>query len=309
MPPITSLTEEFPIRMKRILFATNFTETSAAALPYAAAFARRFNAEICATHIIPHEEYAHLEPAQRDETVSRMKQTARKRIKRLLAQSRFNDIRFRIILDHGDVMETISKVVESEQIDLIVAGSHGRHGPQKLVFPAVDESIARMAECPVLLVGPHVVLEPAAETDIQRILHPCDFRTYSGAGLKYSYALAQAYGADLYLLHITENAWDEPLSTRVTPEAFFHMRLAENELPSHPTGIGLHFQVEFGPPESLILEAAETHAPQLIVMGVPSTNHPELWAHFPGPLVYDIASHALCPVLAVRHPVRQEGKS
>jgi nucleotide-binding universal stress UspA family protein len=308
MLPNTNFTEQFSIRLKRILFATNFTETSAAALPYAAAFARRFHAEICATHVIPREEYAHLERERLDETLSRLKQAARERIERLLAESRFNDVRFRIILDHGDVMEAISKVVESEHVDLIVAGSHGRHGPQKLIFPAVEESIARAAACPVLLVGPHVVIEPAAETHIERILHPCDFRAYSGPGLKYSYALAHAYGADLYLLHITENAWDEPLATRVTPEAFLRTRLLEHEMPSHPPGIRLHFQVEFGPPESLILEAADAHDPQLIVMGVPGTSHPELWAHFPGSLVYDVASHALCPVLAVHHPTATDEK-
>ncbi len=311
VPQITDVVDQFSIRLKRILFATDFSETSAAALPYAAAFARRFGAEICVTHIIPTEEYAHIEPEQLDDALQKMKQAAKKRIERLLAESHFSQIPFRIFLDHGDIIEAISALVEREEIDLIVAGSHGRHGLQKLFAPAVDESLARIAACPALLVGPNVEVKPETEAQIQSILHPSDLKAYSRSALEYAYALSQAYGAAFHLLHIAEDAWQEPLSTRMTPEAFCRMRLLENELPAHAAGIGMHFHVEFGSPESLILEAAEKYHPQIIVMGVPGTAHPELSSHLPGPLVYNIASHALCPVLAVRSsgPEKEEESS
>jgi nucleotide-binding universal stress UspA family protein len=46
MPQKNPAHEHLPIRIQRILFATDFSPTAAMALPYAAAIARRFNAEI-----------------------------------------------------------------------------------------------------------------------------------------------------------------------------------------------------------------------------------------------------------------------
>jgi nucleotide-binding universal stress UspA family protein len=308
MSRLPASVDHLPIRLKRILFAANFTETSATALPYAAAFARRFGSEILVAHVIPQEEYGHIEPERLDAALVEMKQAARKRIEGLLAASSFSDIPFRIHLGHGDVMTVIASLVEKENIDLIVAGSEGRHGIQKLLSPSKDEEIARAAPCPVLLIGPEVAVAPEAEMRIERILHPTDFHPQSKPVMEYAYALAEAYAADLCLLHVADNIWKEPLSTRMTPEAFCRMRLLENGLPEHEPTIEPSFQVEFGSPESLILEAAQKRGVQLIVMGVPLTAHPGFSSHLPGPLVYDVASHALSPVLAVRHAKRDESE-
>jgi nucleotide-binding universal stress UspA family protein len=292
--------EQLPVLMRKILFASNFSETSAMALPYAAAFARRFHAEIWVEHVIPREEYAHIAAEQLGATLRAMKQTARERIEHLLADARFSDIAFRIVLDHGDAMRAIASLVQAEAIDLIVAGSGGRHGLQKLFAPPVDEEIARAAACPVLLVGPEVAVQPEAEVRVHRILYPTELRPSSRSAMEFACALARIYEAELYILHVAENIWREPLSTRMTPEAFCRMRLLESGLPESALGVEPHFLVDFGPAENLILETAQKHAAQLIVIGVPGAAHPELISHFPGPLAYDVASHSRCPVLAVR---------
>lgn len=300
MPPKPGSVKHLAIRIKRILFATDFSRTSAMALPYAAAFARRFQAEIYATHVIPPEEYAHIAPEELEATLGTMKEAARKRIQGLLAASSFSDIPFRIILDHGDVMETIATLVEEQEIDLIVTGSHGRHGIQKLVSASIDEAIARAAHCPVLLVGPEVVIAPEEEARIERILHPIHFHPQSKRVLDFAFALAHAYGASLDLLHVADDAWKEPLATRMTPEAFCRTQLMENGLQQSEYGVEPEFLVEFGPPEDLTLEVARRREIQLIVVGVPVSVHPHLASHLPGPLAYDVASHSACPVLAVR---------
>lgn len=292
--------EQLPIRIQRILFASNLTESSAMALPYAAAFARRFGAEILAVHVIAPEEYANIAPEQRGAMLKEMKVAEAERIHALLEAAGFTDIPFRIRIEHGEVLAAISAFAAAERVDLIVAGSHGRHGIRKLLSPAIDEEIAREASIPVLLIGPKVLVTPQAEARIHRILHPTDFEPQSRAALEYAYALARAYSAGLTVLHVAENIWREPLSTRMTAEAFCRMRMLESGLPEHEAGVEVTFQVEFGARESLIVEAAQNRDVQLIVMGVPADSHPELQGHLPGPLAYDVASHAPCPVLAVR---------
>jgi nucleotide-binding universal stress UspA family protein len=293
--------QHLPLRIERILFADDFTQSSARALPYAVAFARRFGAEIEAVSVIPSEVYAHLPSEQLVAKLAEMETATAEHVQALLAAMQVADIAIRVQIEHGEVLTAIAWIAARERIDLIVAGSHGWHGIQKLIAAPVDQKIAATAPCPVLLVGPEVTVAPEAEARIERILFATDLETTSRPALDYAYALARAYSAQLTLLHVAEDVWREPRSTRMSPEAFCRMRMLENGLPQHEPDIDLRFQVDFGPRESLTVEAAQNWDVQLIVMGVPSAAHPALASHLPGPLVYDIASHARCPVLAVRN--------
>jgi nucleotide-binding universal stress UspA family protein len=115
-----------------------------------------------------------------------------------------------------------------------------------------------------------------------------------------AYTLATAYGARLYFFHVADDAWNEPLSTRMPGDASFRRRLLEKDWPPREEGIEPEFLVEFGSPEVRTLEVADQRGAQLIVLNVHGTTHPDLSADLPGPLAYDIVSHARCPVLVVR---------
>jgi nucleotide-binding universal stress UspA family protein len=306
MPQIPGPTEDVPIRLKRILFATDFSRTSAMALPYAAAFARRFGSFIYVTHVIPPEAYAHIPPGQLGTTIHRMKEDATQQIAGLLASSHFKDVPFQVILDHGDVMTMVSALVDKHSIDLIVAGSHGKHGIQKLLSPSVEEAIAGAAKCPVLLIGPEAAVEPEAEVHLSRILYATDFSRQSRRAMDYAYALAKAYAAKLLVMHVAENILREPLANRMTADAFIRKRLLESDLPENVQGVEPEFMVALGMPEERILQAAKQRDIQLIVVGVPGTSHPGLSSHLPGPLAWNLASHSLCPLLAIRSDAQQK---
>ena len=290
-----------PPAFRRILFASNFTSASAAALPYAAAFAHRFGGEILAVHIVSPDEEAHLEPDLRSATLDALRDSTENRIRRLLHLADGSDVTFRVLIETGEIAEVLASIIESQHIDLVVAGSEGRHGIQKLLSPPVDEEIAVSAHCPVLLVGPDTAPPASPGALISRILHPTDFNPRSTPVVAHGYALAQWFSAQLFVLHIADDVWKEPLSTRMTAEGFCRMRLLENSLPEHSSALDPTFLVEFGPPEQMILETASRIDADLILMGVPSSAHPSLVSHFPGPLAYDIASHARCPVLVMRN--------
>jgi nucleotide-binding universal stress UspA family protein len=300
MPDPSEFIEQLPMRLRRILFATDFSLASAKALPFAAAIASHFRSELFVTHVIPPESYRHIAPEHLDAALTEMKEAARRRIAASLAAARFSDVSFQIVLDHGDVLSVVSALVEKHCIDWIVAGSHGRHGIPKLFSPSVDEAIAKAAACPVLIVGPEAAVGSEVGLRFERILHPTDFLPESRKAMDCAYALARAYRAKLYLLHAADNVWKEPLSTRMTAETFCRMRLLENGLSHSEPGVSPEFLVDFGPPETLILEAVKKLGIQLTVLSLPGTAHPSLSSHLPGPLAYNIASHALCPVLVVR---------
>ena len=290
-----------PAQFRRILFASNFSHASAAALAYAAAFARRFGAEIFALHVLSEDEEARCNSDRSEAQLAHLRRETEDRVRRLLRAAAGDGLPVRILLEQGDVASVLAAVVERERIDLVVAGSEGRHGIQKLLSPPVDEEIAETAHCPVLLVGPDAAPPAARDLFIGRILHPTDFNPRSTPVIRNAYALAETFSARLLFLHIADNVWKEPLSTRMTAEGFCRMRMLECGLTEHSPDLEPVFLVEFGPPEQMILETAGDAGADLILMGVPSSAHPVLAAHFPGPLAYDIASHARCPVMVMRN--------
>ena len=289
-----------PIQFQRIMLATDFTPASAKALPYAAAIARHFQSTLLVAYVIPSESYDHIPSGLRDDALFRMRREAEENIKALLATSHLEGVPHEAVLGSGDLWPALSTLAEDHLIDLLVTASHGRHGLDKLVSGSPAEEVARLAARPVLLVGPEVTVAPAAEVHVERILHATDFSPESRRAMDYAYALSKAYSAHLSLLHVVETAWTEPLSTRATPEAFWRARLLERGWPESEEGVEPEFLVESGSPERLIVETAHQRGVQLVVLSFPGASHPKLAAHLPGPLAYNVVTHARCPVLVVR---------
>ncbi|MCA9674526.1 MAG: universal stress protein, partial [Myxococcales bacterium] len=63
----------------------------------------------------------------------------------------------------GDTAEEILAVAKSEAIDLIVMGTHGRHGLRHILLGSIAEKIIRQATVPVLTVRSEGEATPTAE--------------------------------------------------------------------------------------------------------------------------------------------------
>lgn len=287
------------VPFKNVLLATDFSRTSEMALLYAAAVARHFGSFVTVAHIIGPASYSHIPHNRRDEELARMRHAAQSRIADLLASSHFEGVQSNVVLNHGDVLPALSRLVEERDIDLVVAGSHGHQGIEKLFTGSIAEEISRLAACPVMLVGPEVSVDPESEVHVREILYVTDFSEESRRAMNYAYALAKAYAAHLIFLHVTEVSWTEAISTRVSPEAFFRLRFLQKNWPER-TEVTPEFLVEFGPTEAMTLETARKRRVQMLVLGVPGTSYPDWSAHLPGPFAYNIACHAPCPVLTLR---------
>ncbi len=55
-------------------------------------------------------------------------------------------------IEVGDVATTICRVAEELGVDVIVVGSHGRTGLERMFLGSVSEHVVRHAPCPVLVV-------------------------------------------------------------------------------------------------------------------------------------------------------------
>jgi nucleotide-binding universal stress UspA family protein len=138
---------------KNILVPTDFSAGSEAALDCAVMLAAKFDATIHLLNVIGAQligtEYGLAVTTSMMETVlvraqGQLDQLAAERA----AMASFGPA----ILEIGDPRSQIEQVARRVGADLIVMGTHGRHGLPRLLLGSVAESIVRTAPCPVLLV-------------------------------------------------------------------------------------------------------------------------------------------------------------
>ena len=54
----------------------------------------------------------------------------------------------------GDTVDEILKIIESENIDLLIMGTHGRKGLEHVIFGSVAENVVKKSPVPVLSINP-----------------------------------------------------------------------------------------------------------------------------------------------------------
>jgi nucleotide-binding universal stress UspA family protein len=136
----------------RILCPTDFSESSRAALEIAAALARDHGAELLILHAV---ETLGPENLTYREAVSHLQPNAYRRglledLRRLKPSG--GDLKVEYLLLEDDPVQAILKAASERCCDLIVMGTHGRTGIQRLLMGSVAEQVVRRAACPVLVV-------------------------------------------------------------------------------------------------------------------------------------------------------------
>ncbi len=149
------------------------------------------------------------------------------------------------------------------------------------------------------MVGPQNSIPAQTEAKPRRILYATDFSPESELAMRYACSLAKEYRAALFFLHVTQDAFKEPLSTRMQAADFFRLRFMEKHW-AWEEGTTPDCYIEFGVPAEFILELARRLEIELIILGVRGSRYPRVAAHLPGPTAYDVVSSAPCPVLVVR---------
>ncbi len=93
----------------------------------------------------------------------------------------------------------ILEYAADHDIELIIAGTHGRRGLRRAFLGSVAEEIVRPSACAVLTIhGP----TSSGFTNIRSILAPIDFSDHSRVSLRYAAELASLTGARLDILHV-----------------------------------------------------------------------------------------------------------
>jgi len=278
----------------RILWATDFSACSEAALHFALAVARRYGSHIYLTHIIRPESFEFVVPEAVTAMLEQSRREAEQQMAGLLVTGRLRGVSHQVLIATGDLWPVLSRLVREHDIDLIVLGTHGRTGVRKLLLGSVAQEVFRQAPCPVLTVGPKV--HGQAESEPRRILYSTNFSPASAYSARYALSLAREHGAQLTFLHVAEEADLLPPESRARLVESVSKQLREL-VPAGEAWLEPELAVEFGSAAEGILKAADQYQAELIVMGVrrPTT----LFGRTASGTAYDVVCRSGCPVLTV----------
>ena len=285
------------LALKSLLFATDFSLASQAALPYAAAIARRYGSRLLLAHVVRPQVWAPAPPEWVPMESEVPRQAAMAEMSKLEQSPLLAGLPHQVAVEEGAVWECLSRLIREQESDLLIMGTHGRRGLQKLLMGSVAEELFRLASCPVLTVGPGVAAA-AGTAEFHRILFATDFSNESQAALPYAVSLAQENQARLTLLHVVETTSpgylaDPDRALTVLKERLQGLLPREAALWCEP-----ELALESGQPGDGILRVAEEQQADLIVLGVRPIRR--LAAHLPIATAHEVVCHAACPVLTVR---------
>jgi nucleotide-binding universal stress UspA family protein len=143
------------MEIKSILFPTDFSEGSSQALQYAVDMAKRYGAKLYLLHVIYEISEGigwYVPHVSMDEMYKDIEKSAKKELERFGVEelSGLKDVEYRTIT--GIPHKEIIKFANANRTDLIIIGTHGRKGVDKIIFGSTAEHVVRYAPCPVLTV-------------------------------------------------------------------------------------------------------------------------------------------------------------
>lgn len=146
------------IKLKKILYPTDFSESSLAALPYATSFARSCKAKLVLMHVVNEQIFSeglNLARVNPPEALGQeLAAEAERQLKMLIPLEDREGLDSEMVILHGMPFLEIIRYAKANDVDMIVIGTHGRSGMEHIIFGSTAEKVVRKAPCPVLSVKP-----------------------------------------------------------------------------------------------------------------------------------------------------------
>ena len=302
------------LKVRRILCPTDFSEFAKGALEQAVVLGRRYDAEIVSACVIPTlmPPTAGLPFALPPHFDAQARKATLAELDRFTEPCRVAGLKTRLEVLEGGVASSLVELAELLPADLIVMGTHGSSGFERLMLGSVTEKVLRRAPCPVLTV-PRRAYDEARTPHawFKSILCPVDFTESSESALRYALSLARDSGARVLLMHVLEDPSDggvHAVSHWTVPEYRRALERSAKECltqilaPMNQDGCIVEQVLASGKPGAEILRVAERRACDLIVMGAHGGG---LGAAFFGSTAQHVVRGASCPVVTVRSETRK----
>ncbi len=284
------------VSIRNVLIATDFSRLSSDILHAGMNFCHASGAHAYVLYVLPQAEFAlagyDAYVAARD-AANRDMLELDEQLRNKYSREQGKD--YDLLINEGDVPDSIFACAREKHVDLIVVGTHGRKGLSKALLGSVAESIFRHSDIPVLTVGPQACHWPPSGP--KRIVVPIDFTPVSQHSAKYACAFAVEFQADLRLLHVIEGAKGGAFADLECLKRTVEGNLAELiQCEAKPGRV--QYIAKLGKAVPTVLEAASEFEADMMVLGVHT--YPALLDHLRSQTAYHLVRQAPCPVLTVR---------
>lgn len=294
------------LEIKLILCPIDFSEFSVRAYHHALSLAEHYQAKLVAQHVVelwlhPSASFA-ASAGVYEEFEQALRESGSKQLQEFVKNHTRDEIQPELVVQQGIAPDSILTFAQAQKTDVIVMGTHGRRGFDRLMLGSVTDRVMRRAPCPVLAVGKQSHDSMAADEErhhprhLSRILFCTDFSENSERALNYAISATAEYDAELTLLHVLEGVSSPVKAQEAMAAAGERLdKLIPRE--GHKT-LKIKTAVRIGKPYWQIVQLAQEAQIDLVTMGVHGRGELDL-AVF-GSTTYRVMQLGSCPVLAVR---------
>jgi nucleotide-binding universal stress UspA family protein len=293
------------LEVKLILCPVDFSEFSIRAYRHALSLAEHYRAKLVVQHIVELWRYpsvGFVANAGLYEEFCRVQcENGKEQLRELVNSCTADERRPELVVELGMAPDSILAFAQANRTDVIVMGTHGRRGYDRLMLGSATDRVMRRAPCPVLAVykAPNDPLAGGEERQhvhhLKRVLFCTDFSENAKRALNYAISVTAEYDAELTLLNVLE---DLPSAANVADAiAVATGQLDKLISPEDRKNRKIKTAVRVGKPYGQIIQLARDTQTDLVVMAVRGRGALDL-AVF-GSTTYRVMQLGPCPVLAV----------
>jgi nucleotide-binding universal stress UspA family protein len=322
------------LEIKLILCPVDFSEFSIRAYHYALSLAEHYRAQMVVQNIVELSRYPYADyvASQGDyaEFCRALHEGGKEKLREFVEKHTHDEIQLELVVNEGAAADSILSLAQARNVDLIVMGTHGRRGFDRLVLGSVTDRVMRTARCPVLAISkaPHesaaldskvhesrvhdsahesvaydsVPHEPRAKGEerghvhhLSRILFCTDFSRNAERALNYAISVTTEYNAELTLLHVLEEAPSPAKGKEAIATAT--EQLDKLIVSTERKNLKVKTVVRIGKPYQEIIQLAVEAQIDTVIMGV--SGRGALDRAVFGSTTYRVMQLGPCPVLAV----------
>ncbi|WP_375239209.1 universal stress protein [Aurantibacter sp.] len=273
--------------MKKILVPTDFSKEAEQATRVAAKLAKKNDCELVLVHMLdlPTNNHFTKKPASPMPEVLFFMKLAQKKFEDLLAMEFLKGISVKEMVDFQEMSQGIMTVCKSENIDLIIMGSHGADGLKEMFIGSNAEKVVRISNVPVM-----VIKNEHTDFEINNFVFASDFNNDNKETYNQAVKLAQLFEAKLHLLMvITGSNFITTAKAKTRISDFTSI----NSFKNYTTNIYNDNSIEEG-----VLNFSHINNTDLI--GISTHGRQGIAHFFNGSISEDLVNHAKRPVITFK---------